>query len=88
MTTNREPRTISSRRRLPALLNDFPWVHLGIGLVGNAAFVVGSAMFFFKSTETAAIWVFVLASTGMLIGSVGELMVRIERRRAEGPTET
>ena len=82
-----EPREITRARRkgLPALLHDFPWVHLGIGLLGNAAFVVGSAMFFFKSTETAAIWVFVLASAGMLIGSLGELFVRIESRRLAQP---
>lgn len=72
------------RRRAGELISDFPWIHLGIGLFGNAAFVVGSAMFFFKSVETAAIWVFVVASTGMFIGSVGELIVRIEKRRQAG----
>ncbi|MGK2852835.1 MAG: hypothetical protein ACSLE3_01805 [Microbacteriaceae bacterium] len=34
------------RRWLGAALRDFPWVHLGIGLFGNAMFVVGSVMFF------------------------------------------
>jgi hypothetical protein len=68
-------------RPLGALLRDFPWVHLGIGLFGNAAFVVGSVLFLFESLQTLAIWVFIVASTGMLIGSVGQLLVKVERAR-------
>lgn len=72
-----------SRRRggLGTVLRDFPWIHLGIGLTGNALFVIGSVMFFWPAVKTAAIWVFVVASLGMLVGSVGELLVRIEKKR-------
>jgi hypothetical protein len=49
--------------------------------MGNLLFVIGSVMFFFKQVETGAIWLFVLGSAGMLTGSVGELFVRIEKRR-------
>lgn len=63
-------------------LRDFPWLHLGLGLAGNALFVIGSVMFFWDSVKTLAIWLFVLGSLGMLIGSVGELLVRIEKRRS------
>ena len=38
-------------------------------------------MFFWPAVKTAAIWVFVVASLGMLVGSVGELLVRIEKKR-------
>lgn len=73
------PRT--RHRWLGTVLREFPWVHLGIGLVGNATFFVGSIMFFSQSLKTVAIWLFVLGSLGMLIGSLGELFVRIEKRR-------
>ncbi|SDY10727.1 YrhK-like protein [Modestobacter sp. DSM 44400] len=68
-------------RRLGALLRDFPWVHLGIGLLGNSLFFAGSILFFWKSTMLPAIWIFVFGSLGMLIGSLGELLVRVEKRR-------
>lgn len=70
-----------SRRWLGAFLRDFPWIHLIIGLTGNLMFFVGSIMFFYKSLETGAIWFFVLGSLGMLLGSLGELFVRVEKRR-------
>ena len=62
-------------------LRDFPWVHLGLGLIGNTCFVVGSVLFFWPEVKTLAIWLFVVGSLGMLLGSVGELLVRIEKRR-------
>lgn len=69
------------RRRIGEILRDFPWVHLSTGLLGNALFFAGSIMFFWESTKTLAIWFFVLGSLGMLTGSLGELFVRIEKRR-------
>jgi hypothetical protein len=67
------------------VLSAFPWVHLAIGLLGNTLFVIGSALFFWESVKTVAIWLFVIGSTGMLLGSLGELLVRIDkRRRGEG----
>lgn len=71
----------SSRRWVGTVLREFPWVHLGIGLVGNALFVVGSVLFFWESVMTLAIWVFVIGSLGMFLGSVGEILVRVEKHR-------
>jgi len=71
----------SAGRTPGAALHDFPWVHLGLGLGGNTLFFVGSIMFFFESVKTLAIWLFVIGSLGMLLASIGELLVRIERRR-------
>lgn len=71
----------ASGRWIGTALRQFPWVHLGLGLVGNALFVVGSVMFFWPCVKTLAIWMFVLGSLGMLLGSVGELLVRLEKRR-------
>lgn len=69
------------RRRIGTALRDFPWVHLGLGLMGNTLFFVGSVMFFWEGVKTLAISLFVLGSLGMLLGSVGELLVRVEKRR-------
>jgi len=55
-------------------------VHSGLGLFGNALFVIGSVMFFWESVKTLGIWLFVFGSLGMLLGSVGELLARIEKR--------
>lgn len=70
-----------SGRWVGSFLRDFPWIHLLIGLTGNLLFFVGSIMFFSDRLETGAIWLFVLGSLGMLIGSLGEILVRIEKRR-------
>ena len=75
------PTTRTKRRWLGAVLGDFPWVHLGLGLFGNTLFVVGSVLFFWESTNTLGVWLFVFGSSGMLLGSVGELLVRIEKKR-------
>lgn len=70
----------AERRWIGTALRDFPWVHLGLGLMGNTLFVIGSVMFFWESVKILAIWFFVLGSLGMLLGSVGELLVRVEKR--------
>lgn len=62
-------------------LRDFPWVHLGLGLFGNTLFFVGSVMFFWSSVKTLAIWLFVVGSLGMLLGSIGQVLVRIDKHR-------
>lgn len=72
--------TASRPRWIGSVVRDFPWVHLGLGLLGNMLFVVGSVLFFWGSTQTLAIWLFVVGSLGMFVGSLGELFVRIEKR--------
>jgi hypothetical protein len=66
-------------------LLDRPWFHLGIGLFGNTTFVVGSVLFLNESLQQAGVWLFILGSSGMLLGSLGELLARVERhiRRRE-----
>lgn len=71
----------AEQRWIGTALREFPWAHLGLGLFGNTLFVVGSVLFFWASTKTLAIWLFVFGSLGMLLGSVGELLVRVEKRR-------
>lgn len=69
---------------LRAFVHEYHWVHTGLGLVGNTAFLVGSVLFFWESTKVAGIWLFVVGATGMLIGSVGQAIVQGERRRFDG----
>ena len=84
---NRYARTVRSRRweaPAAAFVHEYHWVHTGLGLVGNTAFLVGSVLFFWESTKVAGIWLFVVGATGMLIGSVGQAIVQGERRRFDG----
>ncbi|HDZ73329.1 YrhK family protein [Aurantimonas sp. C2-6-R+9] len=72
---------------IQTLVRDYGHIHLGIGLLGNFLFVVGSVLFFktFEAWYTVAVWMFVLGSTGMFLGSVGQLLKTLyeaeERRR-------
>ncbi|MEF2551062.1 YrhK family protein [Aurantimonas sp. A2-1-M11] len=73
---------------LQTLVRDFGYIHLGIGLSGNLLFVIGSVLFFkaFEAWYTLAVWMFVIGSTGMFLGSLGELARTIyearEKRRS------
>lgn len=84
-TTNRPTPSVSPgrRRRVSHFVRDFPQVHLGLGLFGNFLFVVGSIMFFYPSVKTAAVWIFVVASVGMFLGSLGQMVVRIDKQREQ-----
>ncbi|WP_206453331.1 YrhK family protein [Aurantimonas marina] len=72
---------------LRTLVNDYFYIHLGIGLAGNLLFVIGSILFFkaFEAWYTVAVWMFVGGSSGMFLGSLGQLFKTIyeaeERRR-------
>ena len=65
-------------RHIRRYAHDIPWVHLAVGLFGNAAFVVGSLFFLSPTLTRAGTWLFVVASWGMLIGVLGEIMARYE----------
>ena len=77
----------ASTRSVPYLLHvlvcDYEWVHICLGLIGNLAFVVGSFLFFWQSTKQLALWLFVVGSSGMLIGSIGSAVVRYERKHRQ-----
>lgn len=66
------------------LVQDFPLIHLVIGGFGNATFLIGSVFFLIPNLEQAALWLFVVGSAGMLVGSLGEAFVRYQRRRNNG----
>lgn len=64
------------RARLVAFVEQFHWLHLTLGLVGNASFFVGSVLFLFEPLRTVGIWLFIVGSFGMLLGTIGDAVVR------------
>ena len=61
------------------VVQDFGWIHIGLGLVGNITFVVGSVFFLpaLQAYMTLGVWLFIVGSALMAIGSLGELLVRL-----------
>lgn len=70
----------------------YRWVHTLISLIGSAVFVLGSVLFMLE-VETLPGILFVIGSSGMLLGNIGQLIAdrkreqwRLERReRARRP---
>lgn len=82
MTKDKTGEILTDRRTLiGTLVRDYRWIHVTLGIIGNTSFFVGSIFFLYKSMETAAIWLFIAGSLGMLIGSVGEAIVNFEEQR-------
>ncbi|MEJ2060651.1 MAG: YrhK family protein [Gammaproteobacteria bacterium] len=75
--------TPSSLRLFSAFLRDFPWIHIALGLTGNLAFLIGSVFFLWTSLERAGVWLFIIGSGGMFIGSIGSAVVRWEERQRD-----
>lgn len=67
------------RHPIKILVQDYGWIHLGLGLFGNAAFFVGSIMFLppFEPYRTVGVWLFIVGAFFMMIGSLGRLLVDI-----------
>ncbi|MCD2195424.1 YrhK family protein [Actinomycetospora endophytica] len=68
-------------RHIRRFAHDVPWVHLGVALVGNLAFVIGSLFFLSPALTRAGTWLFVVASWGLLVGVIGEILVRYEVKK-------
>src|SRR5690349_365212 len=67
-------------RALGMFVRRYPHVHLGIGLVGNGVFFLGTILFMFKKYEEAGLWFFLVGTAGMFLGSVGEIL-RVKGKR-------
>ena len=68
------------RHALAAFVRRYPQAHLGIGLLGNALFILGSLLFMTKHQDLGT-WFFLAGSTGMFLGTLGELLSRLGKRR-------
>lgn len=56
------------------------WFHTIVGIFGNVSFVLGSIFFLFPELERAGVWLFIAGSSGMLLGSVGRAIERLNRK--------
>lgn len=75
-TTSRADR--SFRARAIRLVEQFHWLHTSLGLLGNLMFFVGSVLFLWEASKLAGIWLFIVGSLGMLLGSIGDKVTQIE----------
>lgn len=80
---------------LRVLVQEYRWVHLTLGLIGNITFLLGSVLFLpaFEAYRTLGTWLFIAGAFLMLVGSLGRAAVdlweqqarrRERRRRAPG----
>ena len=67
-------------RPVRELICNYRWIHTTLGLTGNSLFLVGSVLFLWSSLQTAGVWLFIVGSAGMLIGSIGGAVVEAEER--------
>jgi hypothetical protein len=75
-TTSRADRSL--RARAIRLVEQFHWLHTSLGLLGNLMFFVGSVLFLWEASKLAGIWLFIVGSLGMLLGSIGDKVTQIE----------
>ena len=69
---------------LRSLVQEFGWIHSGIGLIGNVTFLAGSVFFLpaFEPLKTLGVWLFIIGATLMLVGTLGDLLVKVDEARA------
>lgn len=70
---------------LRLIVQDYGWIHTGIGFVGNLTFFIGSIFFLpaFEPLQTLGVWLFISGSLLMLIGSAGEFAVKVYDARED-----
>ncbi len=64
---------------IKTVVQDYGWIHTGLGTFGNLTFFVGSIFFLpsFKPLQTVGVCLFILGSLLMLVGAIGEFFVKI-----------
>ena len=91
----RRPGRIEIVRRgaLHILVEDYGWIHLGLGMMGHAVFIAASALLLASNPLNLPMvsgsvdpgilgrWLFIVGSSLMFIGSFGELLVSLYSRR-------
>ena len=78
---------------IKTLVQDFGWIHTGIGVFGNTSFFAGSILFLpglgtwqavDMEWQTVGVWLFIFGAFFMLVGAVGDLLVSIHEAREKG----
>jgi hypothetical protein len=59
-------------RALGLFVRRYPQLHLGIGLLGNGVFIIGTLLFM-SGREGVGVWFFLVGSCGMFLGTLGEV---------------
>ncbi len=70
---------LDTRNVIKVLVQDYSWIHLTLGLIGNLTFFIGSALFLpaLEEYKVLGVWLFIIGSFLMLIGSIGRFLVDI-----------
>lgn len=78
-TTPTPPHTNPSlRQRAIRFVEEFHWLHTTLGLIGNVSFFVGSVFFLWEATKLAGIWLFIIGALGMMLGSIGDAVAKMQ----------
>ena len=61
------------------IVEDYGWIHRGIGLFGNLAFLVGSVLFLpsYEQWKTTGVWLFMIGAAAMFVGALGQFLVNL-----------
>lgn len=78
---------MSWSRAVHEFVEEYEWIHVGLGVIGNATFFVGSIFFLpvYEAWMTLGVWLFITGSLLMLIGALGNGAVRLLRKRFGDP---
>ncbi|SDY71345.1 YrhK family protein [Citreimonas salinaria] len=75
---------------IKTLVQDFGWIHTGLGMFGNISFFVGSIMFLPSlgtwravgmEWQTIGVWLFIVGAFFMLVGALGNFLVKIYEKK-------
>lgn len=71
---------------LRAFFDEYQWIHITLGVIGNFTFFLGSILFFerFQAMKTVGVWLFVVGSLLMLVGAIGSALVKWIDRVSHG----
>ena len=61
-----------NRKAIQRFLRDYEWLHITVGVIGNATFFIGSIFFLpvYSDLMTVGVWLFITGSFLMLLGAL------------------
>lgn len=64
---------------LKAILREYAWIHLAIGVLGHIQFFVGSILFLerFRQLKPVGVWMFIIGSGMMLLARLADVGVKL-----------